>query len=154
MEVNVEVCARELVEVVPVVMRSIRAAMRRYRAGDLSVPQFRTLLFIRRNPGASLSEIAEHLGLTPPSASAKIDGLVTRDLVKRRESKNDRRRIHLTLTAEGEALLARAGQETQAYLAERLAALSETEIDQVMRAMQSLRPVFTNGEAVDVDPGG
>ena len=104
--------------------------------------------------GASLSEIAEHLGLTPPSASAKIDGLVTRGLVKRRESKNDRRRIHLTLTAEGEALLARAGQETQAYLAERLAALSETEIDQVMRAMQSLRPVFTNGEAVDVDPGG
>lgn len=135
-------------------MHSIRAAMRRYRAGDLSVPQFRTLLFIRRNPGASLSDVAEHLGLTPPSASTKIDGLVSRGLVKRRESKNDRRRIQLTLTNAGEAMLARAGQETQAHLAERLAVLSETEIEQIVRAMQSLRPVFTSGETVAEDVSG
>lgn len=154
MEVKSEACARELLEVVPVVMHSIRAAMRRYRADDLSVPQFRTLLFIRRNSGASLSDVAEHLGLTLPSASKKIDGLVARNLVKRQGSQHDRRRIHLTLTSDGEALLAKARQETQAHLAERLAVLPPTEIEEVIGAMQSLRPVFTTGEALEDAPGG
>jgi DNA-binding MarR family transcriptional regulator len=154
MEPKTEVCARELLEVVPVVMHSIRAAMRRYRAGDLSVPQFRTLLFIRRNPGASLSDVAEHLGLTLPSASKKIDGLVARNLVKRQGSEDDRRRIRLTLTSNGEAMLIRARRETQAHLEQRLAVLPETKIEEVIRAMQCLRPVFTPGEAVEEAPGG
>jgi DNA-binding MarR family transcriptional regulator len=149
-----EICARELLEVVPVVMHSIRTAMRRYRGGDLSVPQFRTLLFIRRNPGASLSDVAEHLGLTPPSTSKKIDGLVARNLVKRQESQSDRRRIHLTLTSNGEAVLIRARQETQAHLEEKLAALPETEIEEIIRGMQSLRPVFSAGEEIEDASGG
>jgi DNA-binding MarR family transcriptional regulator len=74
--------------------------------------------------------------------------------VKRQGSEDDRRRIRLNLTHNGEALLAKARQETQAHLEERLAVLPETKIEEVMRAMQSLRPVFTSGEAVEEAPGG
>ncbi len=41
-------------EAVPLVMRFIRADMRAINATDMSVPQFRTLAFLDRNPGASL----------------------------------------------------------------------------------------------------
>jgi DNA-binding MarR family transcriptional regulator len=74
--------------------------------------------------------------------------------VKRQESHNDRRRIHLTLTSNGEALLIQARPETQAYLEARLAALPETEIEEIIRAMQSLRSVFSTGEEIEDDLGG
>ena len=60
-----------------------RATCAATAAADLSVPQFRTLLFLRRHPGASLSEVAEHIGLTLPSISKMIDRLEARDLLAR-----------------------------------------------------------------------
>ena len=56
--------ASKLVEVIPLVMRAIRSHMRANRALDLSVPQYRALGFVVRHPGASLSQVAEHQGLT------------------------------------------------------------------------------------------
>ena len=47
-------CARQLLDTTPQVMRFIRAEMRSHRGHDLSVPQFRTLTFINRNPEVSL----------------------------------------------------------------------------------------------------
>jgi DNA-binding MarR family transcriptional regulator len=76
-------CAREILDVKPVVMRFIRAEMRRHRAPGLSVPQFRTLVFIERSEGSSLGTVAEHLGLTPPSACKLVDGLRERRLIFR-----------------------------------------------------------------------
>jgi DNA-binding MarR family transcriptional regulator len=154
MEIQADFCARELLEVAPMVMHSIREAMHHYRAGDLSVAQFRTLLYIRRKPGASLSDVAEHLGLTPPSASKKIDGLVVRKLVKRQGSQNDRRRINLTLTNNGEEILIKAREETQARLEERVAVLPQAEIEQVIQAMKFLRSVFTPEKTIDDISGG
>ena len=78
-----DVCAQEILEVVPAVMLAIRAELRRHRTADLSVPQFRTLAFIDRQADASLSDVAEHIGLTLPSMSKIVDGLVTRKFVTR-----------------------------------------------------------------------
>ena len=66
-------CAARVMEAVPLVMRFIRADMRAINATDMSVPQFRTLAFLDRNPGASLSELAEHLGVTRATASANTE---------------------------------------------------------------------------------
>lgn len=141
-------CAVELLEVVPQVMRAIRAEMRRHTGPDLSVPHFRVLTYLNRRAGASLSEVAEHIGLALPSMSHLIDGLVARRLVTRRSSRSDRRRITLMLTARGQTLLAAARRDTQARLAELLASLSPEQQDMVAQAFQVLRPVFIpEGEA-------
>ena len=76
-------CARQILEIVPMVMRAIRTEIRSHRGSELSVPQFRVLIFLNRHEGASLSDIAEHLGLTLPSTSKMIDGLVARNMVTR-----------------------------------------------------------------------
>src|SRR5512136_590260 len=98
MTTSPDVCAQEILDVVPVVMRTIRAELRRHRTADLSVPQFRTLAFIDRQADASLSDVAEHIGLTLPSMSKIVESLVVRKFVTRQRHPPDGRRITLALT--------------------------------------------------------
>jgi DNA-binding MarR family transcriptional regulator len=141
--------ARQVLEVVPLVMRTVRTEMRRHRAHDLSVPQFRALGFVQRRPGASLSDVAEHIGLTLPAMSKLIDGLVTRKLMTRRGHADDRRRVTLELTARGAALLQTSRESTHAALAERLSQLSESDRAAVVRAMHILLPLFAHETTSD-----
>lgn len=142
-----EECAREMLEVVPMIMRAIRSQMRSHRMRDLSVPQFRTLAFLGRYQGASLSDLAEHIGLSRPSASKLIDGLVARGLVSRKGSSVDRRRVRLALTNRGRATLRAARAAAQADLANRMAALPSGEQATVGQAMRTLRSLFAPGAA-------
>jgi DNA-binding MarR family transcriptional regulator len=143
MSTSPDVCAQEILEVVPIVMRTIRAELRRHRAADLSIPQFRTLAFIDRNAEASLSDVAEHIGLKLPSMSKIVDGLVARKFVTRHTHATDRRRMMLALTARGLTALQASRAATRACLAEDLAALSDRQRDIIVQAMEILRPVFT-----------
>ena len=138
-----EQCAREVLEVVPLVMGVIRSQFRKYGALELSVPQFRTLLFLSQHRGASLSEVAEYIGLMLPSMSALIDELVKRKFAVRRTSLNDRRRMTLTLTERGQATLSSARGATQMYIAEQLNHLAQVDRATIIKAMQALRPIFT-----------
>jgi len=124
-------------------MRVIRKKLREHGTQLLSVPQFRTLLFISRNQGASLSEVADHIGLTLPSMSALVDGLVARNFVVRKTHQDDRRRVDLKLTDKGEATLQSARKETQEYLKQRFTGLSEAERGAVVKGMRILRQVFS-----------
>ena len=139
-------CAHRLLDTAPLMMRAIRREMRSHRTPDLSVPQFRTLAFIRRNSDASLSDLAHHLDLKLPSASKLIDGLVNKNLIMRQESASDRRRVTLALTRRGDAILTSARAATQAHLTEILRPLSAKELKTVHDAMHLLHPLFA-GEA-------
>jgi DNA-binding MarR family transcriptional regulator len=143
MSTSPDTCAQEVLEVVPAVMRVIRAEMRRHRTADLSVPQFRTLAFIDRKADASLSDVAEHIGLTLPSMSKIVEGLVVRKFVTRQTHATDRRRMTLALTARGLTALQASRAATRACLAEDLATLSDRQRDTIVQAMEILRPVFT-----------
>ena len=112
-----EACAAEILDVVPAVMRFIRTEMRSHRAPGLSIPQFRTLMYVRRNRQVSLTGVAEHLGLTPASTSTLVDGLSRRGLLLRVASESDRRRVCLSLTASGQTAMESIRRETRATLA-------------------------------------
>jgi DNA-binding MarR family transcriptional regulator len=128
--------------------------MRRHRAADLSVPQFRVLAFLDRRRGATLSQVAEHSGLTLPSTSRMVDGLVARKLLTRRISPSDRRFVTLALTTQGRSRLESARRATQFRLAEMLRGLSAEERLAVVRAMEVLRPVFMPGREPEADDAG
>ena len=138
-------CAGHILETAPVVMRAIRNEMRRHRGADLSVPQFRVLVYLNRHEGASLSDIAEHMGSTLPSMSKMVDGLVTRGLVTRSMDPADRRRVILAPTALGRAARQAAHKATESRLAERLAGLAPAERSTILAAMQVLKTIFVSG---------
>src|SRR5437870_1160225 len=116
MEISLDHCASEILEVVPAIMRSIRAEMRSRRAPEVSVPQFRTLALLNRKEAASVSQVAEHLGLTLPSASKLVDDLVDAKLAKRAVDPADRRRVALALTAGGRSKLRTSHAFARKYL--------------------------------------
>ncbi|HTP59094.1 MAG TPA: MarR family transcriptional regulator [Spirochaetia bacterium] len=147
---DVEDCARELLEVVPLVARFIRSEMRRHRAPGLSVPQFRTLAFTERTGGTSLRGVAEHLGLTPPSTCKIVDVLEARALITRAQSPEDRRKVRLQITPGGRRALADARRETHKSLAGILSSLRQEELSKIMESMAPLRAAFV-GERVNAN---
>ena len=137
-------CARELMDTAPQIMQAIRVEMRRGRGSDISIPQFRTLGFIQRNPDSSLSNLADHLGLTLPSVSKLIDGLVKQGLVIRQASIEDRRRLTLALSQSGAFIVNSARAGAQANLVQKMSGLSDKDLEAIHLAMQLLQPIFAS----------
>ncbi len=135
-------CAREVLEVVPAVLRPIRQQMRRHRAAGLSIPQFRSLCFVERYDGASLSMVADHLDLSLPTVSRMISGLVQRGYMQRKSSEDDRRHVSLSLRPRGQAVMREARSATQKFLSQKFEALPQERREALVVAMQALREVF------------
>ncbi len=135
-------CAAEILEAVPVLMRYIRSQMRRHRGSDLTVPQFRTLVFLNRTPGASLSALADFLALSLPATSRLVEGLVRRSLVERRIPPGNRRLVALSVNAHGRRIICTARQATEKRLAEVVAPLGRDEIAAIQRELRTLREKF------------
>jgi DNA-binding MarR family transcriptional regulator len=99
-------------------LAAFRYALRRFlsfsaaaaRESGISAPQHQALLAIKGFParGAiSIGELAERLDLRHHSAVGLVDRLVRKRLVRRAPDSADHRRVHVRLTARGEALLER-----------------------------------------------
>jgi DNA-binding MarR family transcriptional regulator len=146
---STEDCAAEILEAFPTVMRFIRAQMRRHRGSELSVPQFRTLVFLGRRGGASLSALAEFLGLSLPATSRLVEGLVRKSFVLRRIPPGNRRLLALALSARGRRTIAGARQATESRLAEVVASLSGSERAAIQGALRTLREQFQSAAARD-----
>lgn len=144
MTLSPEEAARQLLEVIPVVMREIRSEMRSRRSPDLTVPQFRALSFISRNAGSSLLDVANHLGLTPPSTSRLVDGLIYRNMMTREDHPGDRRRVKLTVTNLGEKILEASRQDALTYLSTKLSNIDTDDREAIVKAMNVLQPIFTS----------
>jgi DNA-binding MarR family transcriptional regulator len=136
-------CARELLAAIPAVMRFIRYQMRQHRQSKLTVPQFRTLVFLSHHPDTPLSALAEHLGLSRPAASRMVDLLVKRGLMNRQIPLTDRRQVALSLTRRGKEAFRAAHEATQVAMAGDLKKLSAPDLTRVREAMRILNRVFT-----------
>jgi DNA-binding MarR family transcriptional regulator len=75
----------------------------------LSITQIKTLLALA-GPGETaeprqITEIGEQLGLSPPTVSRAVDGMVRKRLISRVEDEEDRRVRRIAITAKGEQLV-------------------------------------------------
>jgi DNA-binding MarR family transcriptional regulator len=142
-----ERCARQILEVVPRAMRLLREEMRSGIGPGLSVPQFRLLAFLDRNPGASLSAVATFIGIAGPTASTMVDRLVRRALLRREADPRERRRVMLALTRAGAVLLERARSRARASMAARLGALTAAELSALSGGLELLARALPADEA-------
>ncbi len=65
---------------------------------DISIAQFHTIMMIRKKGKVSLKELAHMQQISPPSASAMVDRLVEKGVLKRDQSQKDRRQVEISLT--------------------------------------------------------
>jgi DNA-binding MarR family transcriptional regulator len=149
---SAEQCAQAVMETVPKVMRAIREEMRRQGAPLLSIPQLRTLAYLHRQPGSCLFHVAEHLGVTRPTASALVERLVQRGLVTRTEDPRERRRVILRPTPLGTRLYQRVRQSTHRWMATALSRLSPERLRQITQGVSLLAEPFKGMASRDGHP--
>jgi DNA-binding MarR family transcriptional regulator len=137
---NPQQCATELMATIPAVMKFIRTEMRSHTV--LSVPQFRVLALLYRQPGISLSAVAEHLGVTKATASAMIERLVQRGLIDRTTHPQERRQMMLTLTVEGSEHFCLSRGQTHAEITNQLKNLSEEQLITISSGLNILKKIF------------
>jgi DNA-binding MarR family transcriptional regulator len=149
MNVSTDLLARELLEVVPLIMSTIRAELRRHQDGGLSLAEYRVLVYLRGRRDVSLSALAEHIGLGLPSMSKLVDGLVADGLISRTEAPGDRRRLALCLTDAGAVRVEGAVAATQAALSQTAADMDMEQRRKVFEALEALRSLFIRTEGGD-----
>ena len=115
------------------------AAIRAVDESGLTFPQMKVLMTLAgAGEHAGLKPIAEEIGLSLPSVSRAVEGLVKRGLVAREEDPADRRQRLLSLTAGGQALADRITAARLEGLERFAASLTDTERERLDAALQLL----------------
>jgi DNA-binding MarR family transcriptional regulator len=111
----------------------------------INLVQFHILRHIRKG-AHSASELAEQLQTSRPAISQAVEVLVKKGLVTRREDPTDRRFTQLSLTDSGSDLLTYVFGESRQWMAEKMTALSPSDLETIIHAMDILKKTFDNPE--------
>lgn len=143
------------------VLRAIRRVMRRVAeysrhlsgAAGLTVPQLMCIKAIGEQAAdpPTVAQLADRVHLSAATTSRIVDRLVKGGWVTRSRSATDRRRVHLALTADGEARYAALPAPLQERFVRRFLALPETERASILAALERITELM-DAEDVDAAP--
>ena len=94
---------------------------------DLTLSQAEIVRYVGKAGKGTMKDIASHLKITPPSATAMIDELEKKDVVLRKADLADRRIVSITLTAKAHKIYSAMQKHKETVLNEMLSRLSPTE---------------------------
>jgi len=130
---------RSLAEGLRVSMIHLSRQLRRHDPGELSIAQVSGLASVVKYGTLGVGRLAELENLPSSAATRLVDKLEAAGLVVRQANPGDRRGVQVVATAAGTGLLARYARAGNEWLAERLAALSDTDQRVLERAVTVLR---------------
>jgi DNA-binding MarR family transcriptional regulator len=121
--------------------------LRREKIAGVSPHQVGLLVSIKYTPGVTVGELAAGERVSTAAMSKRVSRLERDRLVARTKSEDDRRRVGLTLTEEGQRTLRRVRSRRTAWLASRLSGLSPAELSAVEDAAEPLARLLEREEA-------
>ncbi|WP_268234184.1 MarR family winged helix-turn-helix transcriptional regulator [Phocicoccus schoeneichii] len=104
----------------------------------LGISHVLTLGYLSKTKYARPSEIANVLGLKPPTVTTLTEKLVKKGFVERLYDDTDRRIIHIKITDSGREILKRANESGQVLRREMFMKLNEKERDELLRLYRKL----------------
>jgi long-chain acyl-CoA synthetase len=110
---------------------------------ELSLAQYRVLVFLSEVDSAMASALASRLEVSRPSITTLVDGLVARGLVERNAASDDRRRVEHRLTRAGERALRAADEAVDARLQALTAHLDDASSAEAMTGLSAWRIALT-----------
>src|ERR671933_654843 len=99
----------EVVEALLAASRALVGVAARSLAGvdaDVTLAQFRTLIFLASRGPQRAVDVATELGVNPSTGTRMCDRLVRKGLIRRTRRQGDRREVRVTLTPAGRDLVA------------------------------------------------
>jgi DNA-binding MarR family transcriptional regulator len=130
----------------PVLLRVGRELRREAREAGVSPEQVSLLVAIKYHPGVGVRDLAARERVSPPALSNRVDRLEQEGLVARTPSADDKRRVGLTLTEEGQRVLRRVRSRRTAWLVTRLGQLSPAELAAIEAAVEPLAQLLDEEE--------
>ena len=131
----------------PVLLRLARELRKETEQLGITARQATLLWLVKRNPGLSLAQLAAEEGISPPAMSGHIDRLERAGFLERVRSSDDRRRVGLRLTEDGERLMRRVRARRTTWLADRLKALEPSELEAIELAVPALMQLLEKAPA-------
>jgi DNA-binding MarR family transcriptional regulator len=124
-------------------VRVARVAANAVADVELTLAQYRVMVFVD-GVDRPANEVARLLDVSPSTLTSVVDGLCTRDLVRRRSDPSDGRRVVLSITEHGQRRLAAADAEVARRLSGLLGRLGDE------RAAAALDGLDLLNEAMDL----
>ena len=126
----------------PVLLKLNRHLRREIHSLGVTGGQASLLFTIQRRPGIGVRELAALERMSAPGMSKYVGRLEAAGLIVRKPSDEDRRRIGLRVSQEGERVLRSVKSRRTAWLAARLRDLSEAELKAVDAAIEPLQELI------------
>ena len=133
--------AREILEIIPLVMRTVAAELR--AAGEMPAPAHFGLLSILSIRPRMLSDLASLQGVSLPTMSNSISAMAERGWVRRTAPEADRRIVIIEVTSAGRAALERVARAAELHLAAVLEPLDGRARRRLHAGLGILRTVFS-----------
>jgi DNA-binding MarR family transcriptional regulator len=126
----------------PILLKLSRELRREAREVGVSPEQVAVLVAIKCEPRIGVRDLAARERVSPPAMSNIVDRLERDGLVFRTPSVDDKRRVGLTVSPEGDRVLRRVRSRRTAWLATRLKDLSDDDLQAIEAAIESLWKVL------------
>lgn len=118
------------------------------KVSGLTGPQLMVMRKIEQLDAPLAKQVAQEITLSPATVTTILDRLESRNLVIRTRSQTDKRKVHLSLSEEGEILLSNAPKPLQEHFIKRYQNLEEWEQSQLLSAVERIATMM---DADDLD---
>ena len=102
---------------------------------DLTLVQYRSLVFIAQHSKCTVSELADNLGVSHPTVTRLCDRLIEKGLIERDQSSNDRRRVELVLRPKALEALSKVTEHRRSDIREILKQIPRTQWSEIANAL-------------------
>jgi DNA-binding MarR family transcriptional regulator len=117
----------------------------------LTGPQLLVMQNISKDPGIMVRQVADNINLSPATVTSILDRLEAKLLVQRIRSTEDKRRVGVFLTEQGQMIMKDAPLPFQEHFINRFGQLKEWEQSQMVATMQRIANMM-DAENIDAAP--
>ena len=121
------------------------------KTSGLTSPQLLIMLEIDKDSGINSSQVAKNVNLSAATVTNILDRLENKNLITRVRSTQDKRKVSLHLTDNGQALLQNAPQALQEHFIANFSSLAQWEQSQLLSSMERLAEMM-NANEIDASP--
>lgn len=121
------------------------------KLADLSLLQAYALTYVFYRGPSKISDLCEHMMVSPAAASQMVDRLEKQNLVTRTAQPGDRRVRNVVLSAEGESFVQRSIAARQGWIEEIPSRLTEEQQKQISESLNVLISLFKEKRKLEED---
>jgi len=139
--ISIDKIIENLYYIHPLVTISLTRAIR--SSTSLNLGHLYIMGLLKRNEKMSMSEIGCKLKMPKPHVTAKIDKLISENLVERLYDPNDRRVINIKLTEQGKEDFQKMKNTISQEMRQRIVTLDQQKMKAMLESTQQLRDILT-----------